>query len=160
MVERGEARADPGAVPVDRPRDTLGHLAAQPRFELRLDGGRLLAGHQPEGHLGVRLGRDDRLVALALVAAPHAVDLGGRTGPDPLEGRVAGLAARRGAVGVGEPCALVVGQLADQRALVVGQLQHAVVEAVDGDVQVVVVHPAQQPRELGKGVGDRAAEGP
>ena len=47
---------------------------------------------------------------------------------------------------------LVEGQLGDQLALGVGELDDAVVEAVDRDVPVVVVQAREQPRQLGQRV--------
>ena len=93
---------------------------------------RLLVRDQPERDLGVRVGRDDRLVAGAGVAAPHAVDLGGRAGPDALQRAEAGLAVRPPATrrSPATRC-LVERQLGDQLALPVGQLDDVVVEAGD-----------------------------
>jgi hypothetical protein len=43
--------------------DPLGQVLLDPHADLSGDVLGPLAGHQPEGELGVRLGRDDRLVA-------------------------------------------------------------------------------------------------
>ena len=53
------------------------------------------SGDQPAADLGVGVGGDDRLGALALEAAPDAVDVEGRPGAAALERRVARLAGQR-----------------------------------------------------------------
>ena len=53
---------------------------------------RVLVRHQPERDLRRRLRRDHRLAAGALIAAPDAVDVGGRPRPQPLQRRIAAFA--------------------------------------------------------------------
>ncbi len=95
----------------------------------------VLVADQPEADLGVRLGRDHRLEAGAGIAAPDAVDLGGRARPEVLEGRVAVLAPGLAQADLAEEglaekpsrshCSLIVGR----------ELVDAVVEAGDGDAR-------------------------
>ena len=85
MVDRGQARAARRQQVVDRDRDAgrgdLGDEVAE-RLE---DPVRVLVGNEPAADLGVRVGRDDRLAALALEAAPDPVDVEGRPGAASLE---------------------------------------------------------------------------
>ena len=109
-----------------------GTRSADPGADGLLDVVRVLARDQPEGELQLGRGRDDRLAAGALVAAADAVDLGGRAGPDALQGGV--VRPRRGwpcDLAVRSQRVLVEGQLGEELALAVGELGDAVVEAGD-----------------------------
>src|SRR5438309_420900 len=82
-----------------------------------------------EGDLGAGFGRDDRLAAGALVAAPDAVDVGRRPRPDALEPGAAALADRMLQADVAEELSFVEAETVPLRALRVGGLADAVVEA-------------------------------
>ena len=114
-----------------------GRCCLDPRADLRADVLGSLVGHEPEADLGVRLGRDDRLVAGAGVAAPHAVDLRRRAGADALQGAEARLAGGgRGRGRPGQPLLLVEGHPRHELALPVAERPHLVVEAGQGDPAV------------------------
>ena len=165
--ERRDGRAGSGTAARPSPYEVIdhsmpaGHDAGRASRGPSPDVARILAGDEPEGHLRVRLRRDDRLVAGVGVAAPDAVDLGSRPRPDAFEGAETLLAVRRRAAGVRQPGRLVERQLGEQRPLVVGELDDAVVEAVDGDVPVVVVQRGDQPRRArSAGCGRRRRTSP
>ncbi len=75
----------------NRRRGDLGHVVADP-FE---GPARILVDNEPTGQFCMSVGRDDRLAALALEAAPDPVDLERRAGAASLECREAGLARER-----------------------------------------------------------------
>src|SRR5215217_1304707 len=158
VVERGEGRLDP-AEGADRDLDVGGHPVAGPALEQRLQPGRLLIGDEPERHLGVGGGRDDGLGPGPAEAAPDAVDVGRGAARHPLEGRVALLAGQRADPGDGHELAGVERQGGEVGPLLVGQLDHVVVPARDGDATGLVLEPGQQRHQLGQGVGDGAPEG-
>src|SRR5215469_16985303 len=114
-----------------------------------------------ERQVGMRVLRDDRLAPGTRVAAPDAVDLGGRPRPDALQRAEARLASGRLAVtGVVQPALLVEGKLGEELALFFGQRHHVVVEAGQRDTPVPVVQAGEQLREGVHRVGDPAAERP
>jgi hypothetical protein len=140
--------------------DARRQVRRHPAAHLIGEVGRALVGHQPEGDLGVRLGRDDRLVPGAGVAAPHPVDLGGGPGTDPLQGGEAVLpGGEPGGGGTGQPGLLVEGHAGHEVALAVGERADPVVEAGQGDPPVGVVQAREQGRHGVQRVGDAAAEG-
>ena len=73
-------------------------------------------------------------------------------------GTEADFAGRRRALRVGEPGLLVVRQLGEQLTFGLGELDDSVVEPLDGDVPVVVVHRPEHAGQHGERVGDRTAE--
>jgi hypothetical protein len=105
----------------------------------------------------VRLVRQHRLDALALETAPDAVHLEGRARPGALEGGVAGLAVEGVDLQVAHVARLVEVDGGDARAVVVGQVAHVVVEAVDRDLAVGAAHAGEDVGERVDRVGDRAA---
>jgi hypothetical protein len=107
----------------------------------------------------VRLGRDDRLVAGAGVAAPHAVHLGRRAGADALQRAEPLLAGGgRGRCRAGEPLLFVEGHPRHELAFPVAERTHLVVEAGQGDPTLLVVERREQRGHRVQGVGDAAAE--
>ncbi len=156
MVDRGVTRpaaAEQPHVDADAGRGDGQDMIAE-RGE---DPVRVLIGHEAAADLGVGVGRDDRLAALALEPAPQAVDVERRPGAASFEGRIAGLAVERGQAEAREIRRLVERQVGDQGALLGAQLDHVVVEARDEDPAVLVLEPGDDPGEGVRGIVDRAA---
>ncbi len=127
--------------------------------ELRGDRLRVLVGHEPEAQLRAGHAGQDRLGPGPLVAAVEAVDVAGRPGPLPLQGRVAGLALQRGDAQARLELGLRERQPGELGPLPVLQRADRVVEAGDPDAAVGPLQARQDRRQGVARVGDRAAEG-
>src|SRR5690606_37690410 len=119
---------------------------------------RILIGHQPAGDLEVRLTGRHRLGAGAGEAAPKAIEVQRRPAPVELDGAVAVLADDLGRADTLKVFLLVERRLREELALLVGDRDDVVIEALDGDPVLLVM---ERRRELGGGadsVLDRRAE--
>ena len=89
VIDRGQARAARRARSWTVTVTPGGAISLDVRLERLEDPVRILGGDQPAAHLGVGVGRDDRLGAVALEATPDPVDVERRPGAAPLERREA-----------------------------------------------------------------------
>ena len=119
---------------------------------------RILMRHEAARQLGVSLGRQDRLRALARVAAPDAADVERRPAAVALQRRVALLAEHL--VHVDGPLVglLVEGHAGDHRLLVGRKLLYIVIEMRQGDAPVRVGDAGDELAERIDRVGHGAAE--
>ena len=145
----GHDRGPSALAGVEVEREIRRKPVAQETLEIAQDRLGVLVAHEPEGELGRGLRGQHRLAAGADIAAPDAVALGGRAGPDLLEHRIARLAARLAEADLAQERRVVEGQRIPCGLHVVGHGMHAVVELGDGDPPGVVVD-----------VGDHAADHP
>ena len=136
-------------------------MLGQPGPEGGLDGIGLLVGHQPEGHLESRRGRDDGLDPRTAVAAMEADHFRRRPDTDPLDRGKAGLTLQIGDVTGRGPKGVLVERLGRQRRLLGGrQGANAVVEPREGHPAVVVVQGRGQAGGHQGGVGHRPSPHP
>src|SRR3954454_21317571 len=111
---------------------------------------RVLVGDEPAAHLGVSVGRDDRLAPLPHEPTPDAVDVEGRPDRATLQRRVPALADERRQAEAREVLALVERERGEGRPILLRQGGDIVVEARDADPAVGTLQPRDDLRE---GVG-------
>src|SRR5262245_37212649 len=101
----------PCAVILERDRQTRArwHMRLEVPRDLGLHVTGILIWYEPTRDLGMRVVRNDGLLARSLIAAPHPVDLECWSRPLPLERRVARLAESSGRTDLREVRLLVVG---------------------------------------------------
>ncbi len=153
MVRRDRVGGHPGGVRAGLHPHTGLCLRADVADDGVEDGVGILARHEAAGEVGDGAVRDDRVLA----AGAHAVDLEGRAGPEPLEGRVARLAVQLGHAEVGLIGVVVPGDGSDLVSLVGAERGDAVVETLNGDGAVGGVQAREDAGEGGRRVGDGAA---
>ena len=126
------------------------------RKELR-DGLRILVRHQTHRNLRMRLARNDRLRPFADVAAPDAVHVQARTDAHALQRRETLLACERLHTQAAHIFLRIVRCPAQHLPVFPAQLDHVVVEALDGDVAILVDQRIDHLAERVDRIVDRAA---
>src|SRR5438045_7865486 len=117
----------------------------------------ILAGNKARGKFGVSLGRNNRLGAFALIAAPNTIQLERGTDPELLDDSEALFAAVTGSANGLLKSFAAPGQCVQSFAFGLGKLLDVIVEARNGDTKIFVMQICEQLRKNRERIGNSAA---
>ena len=118
---------------------------------------RLLIGNEARGEFRISFGRNDGLRSLALIAAPHAVQLEGWTSPELFDNREALFSKVARSADSFFECFFLPGQGIQGFAFGRGNFCDFIVEARNGDAEILVVKLGEKLGENRQRIGNRAA---